>query len=89
MVLDKLKQLKQMRDQALAFKRELSQEKIEVEEKGVKVVISGDQKIQTLEIDGEQNSRILEVINKAIKKSQEIAAKKLTQMSGGLSNLLR
>lgn len=89
MVFDRLKQLKQMRDQALAIQKELAGEKVEVEENGVKVVISGDQKIETLEIDGEQNSRILEVINKAIKKSQEIAAKKLTQMSGGLSGLLR
>lgn len=89
MVLDKLKQLKQMRDQALAIQRELSQEKVEVEEDGVKVVITGDQKIETLEVDGEQDRRILNVINKAIKKSQEIAAKKLAQMSGGLSGLLR
>ena len=89
MVFDKLKQFKQMRDQALAIQRELSQEKVEVEEDGVKVVITGDQKIETLEVDGEQNWRIINVINKAIKKSQEIAAKKLAQMSGGLSGLLR
>lgn len=89
MVLGKLKQLKQMRDQALAIQRELSQEKVEVEEDGVKVVITGDQKIETLEIDGEPNWRVLNAINKAIKKSQEIAAKKLAQMSGGLSGLLR
>jgi len=89
MVFDKLKQFKQMRDQALAIQRELSQEKVEVEEDGVKVVITGDQKIETLEVDGEQDRRILNVINIAIKKSQEIAAKKLAQMSGGLSGLLR
>lgn len=84
-----MKQLKRMRDQALAIQKELSQEKVEVEENGVKVVISGDQKIETLEIDGKADWRVLQVINKAIKKSQEIAAKKLTQMSGGLSGLLK
>lgn len=78
-----------MRDQALAIQRELAQEKVEVEENGVKVVMTGDQKIVSLEVDGEPNQRVLDVINKAIKKSQEIAAKKLTQMSGGFSGLLR
>ena len=89
MVLDKLKQIKQMRDQALAIQRELAQEKVEVEENGVKVVMTGDQKIVSLEVDGEEKRQILSVINKAIKKSQEIAAKKLTQMSGGFSGLLK
>ena len=86
---DKLKQLKQMRDQALAIQRELAQEKIEVEENSVRVVMTGDQKIEVLEIDGEQNWRVMQVVNKAIKKAQESAARKLTQMSGGLSGLLR
>jgi len=89
MVFDKLKQLKQMRDQALAIQRELAQEKIEVEENSVRVVMTGDQKIEVLEIDGEQNWRVMQVVNKAIKKAQETAARKLTQMSGGLSGLLR
>ncbi len=88
MVFDKLKQLKQMRDQALAIQRELASEKVEIEENGVRVVITGDQKIKVLEIDGEPNSRILAVVNRAIKKSQELAAQKLRQMSGGLSGLM-
>jgi len=31
----------------------------------------------------------LELINKAIKKSQEVAARKLAEMSGGLTGLLK
>lgn len=89
MVFDKLKQLKQVRDQAMAIQRELANERVEIEENGIKIVITGDQKIGILEIDGEENQRVLEVVNKAIKKSQEIAAKKLSQMSGGLSGFLR
>ena len=89
MVFDKLKQLKQMRDQALAIQRELAQERVKVEEGGVKVVITGDQKIESLEIDGEQNERVLEVVNNAIKKSQKAAAQKMAQMSNGLSGLLQ
>ena len=88
---EKIKQLaklKQMRDEAMKIQKELALEKLEMEENGVKVVITGDQKLQYVEIDGTPNGRVVEVINKAIKKSQETAAKKLQQMSGGLGGLL-
>lgn len=90
-VFDKLKQLgelKKMRDQAIAVQRQLAAETFELEEKGVRVVVSGDQKIQVLEIDGMQEERVKEVVNKALKKSQEMAAKKLQEMSGGLTGML-
>lgn len=83
-----LKDLKKMRDQAMAIQRELAAEKVEVEDEGIKVVISGDQKIQTIEIDGEEQNKLIDVLNQAIKKSQEIAANKLQQMGGGLGGLL-
>ena len=89
---DKVKQLgqlKKMRDQAMAIQKQLAAEKIEIEDKGIKVVISGDSKLQSLEIDGMTNDRVLEVINKAVKKSQEVAARKLSEMSGGLTGLLK
>jgi len=88
---DKLKQLgelKKMRDQAVSLQRQLAQEIYELEENGVRVVISGDQKIQNLEIDGVEEERIKEVVNKALKKSQEMAAKKMQEMSGGLTGML-
>ena len=88
-MLNKLKKLKQMRDQALVIQRELAKEKTEVEEDGVKVIITGDQKIEALEVDGEQKERIINVVNKAIKKSQKAAAQKMAQMSDGLSGLLQ
>jgi DNA-binding protein YbaB len=87
-MLNKLKQLKQMRDQALAIKRELANERVTLEKNGVKIVMSGDQRVESLEIDGQEDRRLLDLINQAIKKSQEVAAKKLSQMSGGLSGLL-
>ncbi len=88
---DKFKQmaeLKKMRDEALKIQRELAAEKIELEENGIKVVVSGDQKIQSLEVQGEAQNNLIEVLNKALKRSQEVAAKKVQQMSGGLSGLL-
>jgi len=89
---DKIKQLadlKKMRDQAMAIQKQLAQEEIEINEDNIRIVISGDQKLKSLEIDGLTNERVLELINKAIKKSQEMAAKKLAEMSGGLTGLLK
>ena len=92
MAFDKFKQLgqlKKMRDQAMAIQKQMAAEEITVEEDNIKIVISGDQKLKALEIDGHGNDRVLELINKAIKKSQEMAAKKLAEMSGGLTGMLK
>jgi len=80
--------LKSMRDQAVKMQQMLSAEEVIVEKNGVKVIMSGDQKIKELIIDQQEDQRIKEAIAEAIKKSQEIAAHKLTQMSGGLQGLL-
>jgi len=80
--------LKKMRDQAVAIQKQLAQERIELNEDGVHIVISGDQKILEFEIQGIKNDMVREKLNKAIKISQETAAKKLQEMSGGLKGLL-
>lgn len=80
--------LKSMRDQALKMQQALASEEVVVERNGVRVVMTGDQKIKELLIDGNDDWRIKEALAEAIKKSQEIAAKKLTEMSGGLQGLL-
>ncbi len=80
--------LKKMRDQAMAIQKQLSQEKITLDEDGVHIVISGDQKILEFSIQGIENDLVREKLNKAIKQSQEMAAKKLQEMSGGLQGLL-
>jgi hypothetical protein len=89
---DKMKQLgelKKMRDQALAIQRQLAAQTITIDEDGIRIVISGDQKIQELEVQGIQNSLLVDKLNKALKKSQEMAAKQLQEMSGGLSGLMK
>ena len=83
-----LGELKKMRDQAVTLQKALAQETIELEEKGVRVIMSGDQKVQSLEIDGVQEERIKDVLNKALKKSQKVAAQKMQEMSGGLSGMM-
>lgn len=80
--------LKSMRDQAIKMQQALSSEEVVVEKNGIRVVMTGDQKIKELTIDGQEDWRIKEAMAEAIKKSQEIAARKLTEMSGGLQGLL-
>lgn len=80
--------LKSMRDQAVKMQQMLAGEEVVVERNGVRVVMTGDQKIKSLVIDGQDDWKVKEALTEAIKKSQEIAAKKLTEMSGGLQGLL-
>lgn len=86
--LQQLGDLKKMRDQAMAIQKQLQQERVEITKHNVRVVISGDQKVLELESNGQSDNDIKEAINEAIKKSQEVAAKKLQQMGGGLGGLL-
>ena len=86
--LSQLGELKRMRDQAMQIQRQLQAEEVEVEKNGVKIKITGDQKLQSLETNGKSDRDIMEAVNEAIKKSQEVAAKKLSEMQGGLSGLL-
>lgn len=80
--------LKKMRDQAMAIQKQLQAEQITVEKHGVRILITGDQKILSLESNGKSDDDIKDAINEAVKKSQEVAAKKLAGMSGGLGGLL-
>jgi len=81
-------EIKKMRDQAMQIQRELQAEEVVVEKNGVHIVISGDQKIKELVSNGKSDNDIKDAVNEAIKKSQEVAARKLQQMGGGLGGLL-
>jgi len=83
-----LGELKKMRDQAMQIQRLLQAKEIVVEKKNVRIVITGDQKIKDLQTNGAKDNDIKDAINEAVKKSQEIAAKELSSMSGGLGGLL-
>jgi len=80
--------LNKMRTQAAQIQRELAEEKVEIDENGVRIVISGDQRILEFSVDGIKNDLVKDKLNKAIKTSQEVAAKKLSSMTGGLQGLL-
>ena len=86
--LSALGDLNKMRKQAQQMQQDLAEEEIRIEEGDVVVVISGDQKIKQFSVQGVTSQEAIDVLNKAIKKSQELAAKKLQEMTGGLGGLL-
>jgi DNA-binding protein YbaB len=81
-------ELKKMRDQAMQIQRLLDAEELTVEKNGVEILITGSQKIKDIKTNGKGDNDIKEAVNEAIKKSQEMAAKKLSQQQGGLGGLL-
>ncbi|MDO8583385.1 MAG: YbaB/EbfC family nucleoid-associated protein [bacterium] len=80
--------INKMRNQAMQIQRELQAEEVVVDKNGVHIVISGDQKIKELSSNGQSDNDVKDAVNEAIKKSQEVAARKLQQMGGGLGGLL-
>ena len=88
---DKFKQLgksAKLVQEAMKMQKMLAAEEMAFEEDGIKVVITGEQKIKEIEVDGGRQDRLVRVLNQAITKSQRAAAEKIAQMGGGLSGLL-
>ncbi len=73
-----------MRKQAMAIQQALEAEEFEVVVGNVRIVISGNQNVKTIEVDGEPNENIKRAINDAIKKSQQAAAGKLAELTKGM-----
>ena len=73
--------LQKLQQQAQKMQAALQQEEVVIEKNGVKVIIRGDQIIESIEVDGIVENRIAEVVNEAVKKTQELAAKKLIEIS--------
>ncbi|MBI5122450.1 YbaB/EbfC family nucleoid-associated protein [Candidatus Roizmanbacteria bacterium] len=74
--------LQKLQQQAQKMQTALQQEEVVVEKNGVKIIIRGDQIIESIEVDGIVENRIAEAVNEAVKKTQELAAKKLIEISG-------
>lgn len=80
--------LNNLRKQAKQMQQQLASETIRVQRGDILVEISGDQKIKMFSVQGITSQDAIDVLNEAIKKSQELAAKKLQEMTGGLGGLL-
>jgi len=96
-MIGKLKQYNDLRKQANTIKNVMAEENIEVENKAVKIVMDGNQTIQSLTLKDEYialdkkkdlEKYIQEAIADAIKKVQRKMAMKMQQM-GGLDSLMK
>ncbi len=82
-MLDKLKQIKQLRE----MQSVLAQERVECEKNGVKVVINGKMEVEDIKLNSElaledQEKAVIECVNDAIKKLQRTLAMKMQGMGG-------
>lgn len=74
-----------MRKQAMAIQQALEGEEFEVIVGSVRIVITGNQNVKVVEVDGMPNEDIKRAINDAVKKSQQAAAGKLAELSKGMN----
>ena len=88
-----MKDLYKMQKQAKAIKKDLKKIHIEAEENGVIVVVTGEQEIISIHIPdelmspeskGKLQKSIMEALQKAMKKSQAIAAEKMKVVMGDM-----
>ncbi len=73
--------LQQLQQQAKQMQEALQKEEVTIEKNGVTVVMRGDQRVIGVEIDGVMENRVAEAVNEAVKKTQELAARKLLEMN--------
>lgn len=88
---DKFKQAKnllKLRSEAKKLQDELEQIKHSEEENGTSVSVNGSQTLLSLKINGEEQEKLVKLINKAMKEVQKKSAKKMMEMGGGLGGLL-
>jgi DNA-binding protein YbaB len=77
--------INQMRKQAATIQAALEKEEFEVREGNVRLVITGNQNVRIVEIDGVAQPDIVRAMNEAIKRSQQAAAGKLAEISKNLN----
>lgn len=74
---DKAKTLFKFKQKADAIKKQREAIFVEVEERGVKIKMRGDNHVETVSIDGTEDKRLKEAFNKAIKETEKKVEKKL------------
>ena len=76
--------LNKMRSQAAQIQAELEQLEFTTDKGRIRIVITGNQKVKSVQIDGTEVPELVEAINDAIRQSQQAAASKLAEVSKGL-----
>ncbi len=77
--------LNAMRKQAQQIQQALEAEEFEVVTGNVRIVITGNQNVKVVEVDGVPNEDLKRAFNDAVKRSQQAAAGKLAEISKNLN----
>jgi len=81
-------ELKKLRDTAKQIQKELEQIEVETDKGRARVVMNGNMKVKSIEINGEEMNDVRDAINDAVEKAQKKSAMKMQSMGAGLSSLL-
>ncbi|MDP2708727.1 MAG: YbaB/EbfC family nucleoid-associated protein [bacterium] len=86
---NKLKQFKDLRNQAKTLQAALAQESVQYEKSGINIAMNGNLEITSLTISPDITREklpgaVTETVNETIKRAQKVMAKKVQEM-GGLS----
>lgn len=73
--------LQKLQQQAQQMQQALQKEEVTVEKNGVKIIMRGDQQIIEVSVDGIVENRIADAVNESVKRTQELAAQKLIEIS--------
>ncbi len=72
--------LQKLQEQSLKMQQALQQEEVVTHMHGITIVMRGDQFITSIVSNGQEYPQLVEALNNAIRKTQELAAKKLMQL---------
>lgn len=84
---NKLKQFKDLRDQAKTLQNALAKESITLDKNGVKLTMNGNMEVTNIEItetlaNDKMASTMKDLMNDSVKKMQRIMAEKMQSMGG-------
>lgn len=79
-----MKKLMALQKKAQAIQDKLGNTHIEAEEGNLVVIVNGKQEVVEIKIDDKAQPDLVKALNKALKKSQEIAAHEMKDVMGNL-----
>lgn len=83
-MLDKLKNLNKLRKAQSEIEKEMEQINSSAERDGIKVVVNANNRVVSIEVDGEEDAMLKDLLNNALKDARKKAEK---QMRGRMSEL--
>lgn len=75
--------LQKLQEQSLKMQQALQQQEVVSEIGQVRIIMRGDQYVRSVQINNQEYPQLAEVFNDAIRKTQELAARKLMEIQRG------